>query len=36
MRGVIVISYMALNNFSLKYLKCKATLRRGIPPLRVA
>jgi hypothetical protein len=36
MRNVIVISYIAPNSFSLKCLKYKATLRRGIPPLRVA
>jgi hypothetical protein len=36
MRGIVVISHVALNSFSLKCLKCKVTLRRGIPFLRAA
>jgi hypothetical protein len=36
MRNVIVISYIALNSFSLKCLKYKATLKGGIPPLKAA
>jgi hypothetical protein len=36
MRGIVVISYIAPNSFSLKCLKCKAALRGGIPPLKVA
>jgi hypothetical protein len=36
MHNIIVISYIASNSFSLKCLKCKATLKRGIPLLKVA
>jgi hypothetical protein len=36
MHSVIIVSYMALNSFLLKCLKYKATLRGGIPLLRVA
>jgi hypothetical protein len=35
MYSVIVISHVAPNSFSLKCLKCKATLKGGIPPLKV-
>jgi hypothetical protein len=36
MRNVVVISHVAPNSFLPKYLKRKATLRGGIPSLRVA
>ena len=36
MRSVVVVSYIALNSFSLKCLKCKAALKGGIPILRAA
>jgi hypothetical protein len=34
MHSVIIISYIALNSFLLKCLKCKVALRGGIPPLK--
>jgi hypothetical protein len=36
MHSVIIVSYMALNSFSLKCLKRKAALKGGIPLLKVA
>jgi hypothetical protein len=34
MHSIVVISYVALNSFLPKCLKCKAALRGGIPPLK--